>query len=339
MNKKGLDYFSALITIFGIIAITSLIVFLTATYSDLARESMGGVGGRASLIFSAYQEAENQLLTMDYGIRTAAQSAIYQSGQEGFGATACGETDGFAHWSRGVFNECSRDLPPAQTCIPSDLNPLYQEFHAQMISVLGNYNVHAPENTLPEVPMIYPDVTFTDTGEGVTISGTGLKTTTIEKENLKYELESTFNETLPVDVVGSFYEITQRAEQLTENFARVRTGIEQHGDLRWEIVVEDGEVESCTRPVSCVIRTIEVVEDPSCEEDDDSACTDQIPIYGDQRYTFHHKVAKITIKEIDPDYNVGVREGYRGFVNQDGVQVYEYNFALDWINDVESTCS
>lgn len=231
-NKKGVDSFTFLLTIFAILVLGFILVGLTMKYNKL-NNTIGEAGSSASSILSAYASADRALLYLDNAVGMSMQSSIYDLAYNGFylgGAPSkCGLNNNYQRWSEGLPDVDSSEIglrmcnPLIEKCIPASYDANFKSaFLGRLNGQVSAYNNGSEVNLsgdgyelqLGKTEVLCPDKSMGCGGrnEGpFQLVGKTDKPMNMSSRRVNYTIMPSFRENADVDLAGHFERVTGKA--------------------------------------------------------------------------------------------------------------------------------
>lgn len=356
-NKKGVDAFTFLLTIFAILVLGVILIGLTMKYNKL-NNTIGEAGSSALSILSTYASADRALLYLDNAVGMSMDSAVYDLAYNGFypaGGGECGSYGAYSLWSKYEIKEPSCTPEPVEGCIPSSYNGAFEGyFIGKLAKQLKAYN----ESSYPDLPNDGYDISlgspeacsgegcFKGTGTGpLQLVGTNEMLVAVRSSTVNYNVTPSFRVNSDVDLTGDFGKVTSKSGALVGQDegsigSSARSYTKETG-LKWNVDGYDpGCGLECNTRQSCPYCKTECKEvEVACKKKGESGCTETVceevcyPGVYIQRYC--NTIADIGVKIPDEKYDKKKGDGYRAFVTSESgspeVKEYNYRFGLNWV--------
>ena len=246
-SKKGLDYYTLIISLVGILLLSFVIFNL---FNKQLKLSSGlPIGTEQFRIIKTYSAAETALSFVDDSARLALEQAAYSSGKAGFYGedsvdangearrNPCGKNKDYSYWTKDVLD--SRCAPMAVNCYP-DEDIMKSTITTFFTPALGSFVSAFNAQNQIRIPFNYEPFTVTKGSTDITeVVGISKEPLIISVPNIKYEVKPSFRESIPVDIITSGKEVVEGARQLARDdqgeIGRMLGDFSNAGKLEWKI--------------------------------------------------------------------------------------------------------
>ncbi len=354
-NKKGVDSFTFLLTIFAILVLGFILVGLTMKYNKL-NNTIGDAGSSASSILSTYASADKSLLFLDNAVGMSIDGAVYDLAYNGFypvGGGECGSSGSYSLWSNGSVEPTECEAVNRE-CVPGNYNEFNNYFNRKLTKQLKAYN-ESSDPDLPndgyEITLGTPDACsgegcFGGTGTGpLQLVGTSENLVVVRSSRVNYNVTPSFRVNSDVDLIGDFGKVTSNAGALVgQDEGTMRNSVKAYSKgtgLKWNVEsYSSGCGNGCNTGESCEIchEECEEVKVP-CEGEGETGCTETscttICVPGVYIQYYCETNAGIGVKVPDAKYDKDEKggDGYKSFVTSESgspeVKEYNYRFGLN----------
>lgn len=341
-SKKGLDYYTLIIVLVGIL-ILSFVVF--SLFNKQLKLSSGlSIGTDQFRMLKTYSIAEKFLSFVDASARLALEQSAYSSGKSGFFyegldeegelmKNPCGFNKGYTYWTKDVMS--SRCEPQAVNCYP-DSDQMKSTLRSFFGPVLGSFISNFNAQSQIKIPFDYEPFRVEPVVGGTELVGISKEPLVITVPNINYEVKPSFRESIPVEVIPNGEKVVGGAKQLARkdkgeiDRRLVEFSKDDGGKLKWNLDSYSNPVNSCTYQPGITCRYV-------CGEDcDDDGCW---PIYCDGII-----VRTVTYNDISALFSATEQNKLLTFnrlMNIPEFKDMEYDFGLAWFEPTScvETCS
>lgn len=366
-NKKGLNYYSPLIAIMGILILGAILSNLFVKQNRLASEF--DLGREQFRVLLAHSSAEKALLFVDNAARLSLEQAAYNYGKNGLysAGSPCGSSGAFNYWTKDVILPKENCVPRTIPCYPDKNNPdpnireaaLLSFFRQTLSSFVNSFNDKSGlkvEDSSVSIPFSYEEFTLSPVAGRTEIIGKSKEPITItaaKTNKLVYEIKPSFRQSILVDVIANGDGVVSNSMQLakiSESATKEKLkGFSDPGKLKWNLDSYTKAPRACTYDtgITCkyvcdqICSTSEVCSPgegenaaPSCHKE-----TTCVPVYCDGTYkrTTSYDEFSSLVSSAEKD-NVLVNSPA---TNKPEFKNLEYDFGLSWIETTGSsdTCT
>jgi len=254
-NKKGLDYYTLIISLVGILILSFVIFNL---FSKQLKLSSGlPIGTEQFRILKTYSTGEKILSFVDDSAQLSIEHAAHLLGKSGLfhstgkESTPCGQIGHFTNWTKDIMGAHCNPLPIP--CYPGEgtMKATFIDYFSQNLSAyISDFNIISKDI---QIPFSYNPFKLEPVPGRTEVVGISRQPIAIAPPNIKYEVMPNFKESIPIDVItdgklavsiaGALSEIAHQAaaarkeseSDLTKQLAAVNAG----GQLAWDLVRYD----------------------------------------------------------------------------------------------------
>ncbi len=248
-SKKGLDYYTFILAIVGILMLSFVAFGMMEKYYRLSKGL--SIGSSQFRLLKTYSDAEKTLLFVDSAAKLALEKAAYAYGKSGFSASVspCGYESSFNYWVTDVIESSSNCVPKTMSCYPDETamkSTLLAFFDPVFAGFISNFNSESEV----KIPFNYEPFTVELVVGRTEVVGTSKEAIVITRPDIKYEVKPSFRESIPVDVVANGGEIVANSQQLVKlNKGDTEKKIDEFNKAKkfeWKLVDYSKPSSSCT---------------------------------------------------------------------------------------------
>ena len=340
-SKKGLDYYTLIVALVGIL-ILSFVLFSLFT-KQLKLTSGIPIGTDQFRLLKTYSTAEKVLAYVDNSARLALEQAAFDSAKKGLyvSPATCGSNGNINYWTKDTISPSTQCIPQPVACYPdqaittSTVSTLFSPVLSKFVAAFN------AKNDI-KIPFNYPPFAVSQITAGTEVVGKSNEPVKIEIPSIKYEIKPNFRESIPVDVVGEGQELVADAQQLNRQSKSTLdskiAALNSAGKYKWAL--DYSRVgSSCTYDTG---ETCSYVCGEECSDscDDMGDCTTTCsPVYCDG-------TIKRTVSYDEVKSELSANEGsklliYDGPAAKPQFGSLDYDFGLSWMETTGSsdTCS
>ena len=341
-NKKGLDYYTLVISLIGIL-ILSYAVFVLIN-KQIKLSSGFAIGTDQFKLLKTYSTAEKALLFVDDSARLALEEAAFDSAKKGLyvvPSPLCGNNGNINYWTIDTISPTTQCIPQPVTCYP-DQTITTSTVSTLFSPVLNKFVTAFNAKNAIKIPFNYDSFKVSQIATGTEVVGKSNEPVKIEIPNIKYEVKPSFRESIPVDMVAEGQELVADAQQLNRQSKSALdskiAALNSAGKYKWKLDYSRAG-SSCTYDTgeTCQYVCGEECSD-SCDEMGDCTTTCS-PVYCDG-------TIKRTVSYDEVKSELSANEGsklliYDAPAAKPQFGSLDYDFGLSWMETKGSsdTCS
>lgn len=345
-NKKGLNYYSPLIAIMGILILGAILSNLFVRQYNLASEF--DLGREQFRVLIAQSYAEKALLFVDDAAKLALEKAAYSYGKNGFyqSAPSCGSSNGFNLWTKEQSLTLNGCAPQQTPCYPTEgvMKSTFQSFFSIVFeSFVRSFNEKSglkAEDSSISIPFSYEPFTLSPVAGRTEVIGNPkepISLTATKTNKLVYEIKPSFRESLTPDIIADGNEIAGKAPQLLrKNENEIRLSLasfnSQNPGLKWNLASYTKPSTTCPHTVGTCTYCDEYGN--ACVACEDNPCCSTVPVC-----VRSHEGSLVEIVSYNDIYAaVSVANGKSFYVSdpqssQPQLKGISYDFGLNWLEE------
>lgn len=367
--KKGLNYYSPLIAIMGIVILGLILSNLFVKQYKLSSDF--DIGREQFRILLTESYAEKALLFVDSSARLALEQAAYNAANKGFRVTAspCVGKGSFEYWAQDNISADDNCVPktsgsecyPSEDAMKTDIELLFKNAFTGFLAGFNSQKAII-------IPPDYEKFSVSHADGMTEVLGTAKEPVAIKQANLEYGIKPNFRESMQGDVISEGNAVVAVAKQLTgkskDDAKAVVSVADGVGGLDWNekfdyqttstsCNFETGSSCSCCKTEeSCEEYKLDAGGNPVLDKDGNPECakksTTEVPVGGGIEYTvvpYDLFNIPMSVKANDPASKTARRQllVYDETAKKPALKELSYNFALSWIEahpeDTKTSCA